>query len=526
MTEHSADCENDGYKEYVCSCGDSYTEKTEDKFGHLYFWTLSSDDGKTVSETGKCVRCGKTINKQSVKSEYDYQTVDLDYFTYTLSRLPENVEDYCNETGVSEYVNLLVDAESKVGSLMNYEYSALAEKIKDAAGKLEYKKGTVTQIYISASEEVTNEGYVSCKIAVVPSSKNETEFFYDSDSKIKVRGNSTALADKKGYNFKLSEKQDIFGFGKAKKWALLANAYDKTLIRNKIALDLEKEMGIEYASQSDMVEVWLNGKFCGSFQLCESVETGKDRVDINISKGDALLELESQRIESDVSYITAAESGIRFAINEPEELPDKEKTELNAKLNTVDSAILSGNIDEIKKVVDLDSFAKFYVFSEFIKQVDFSFSSTRFYFKDGILYAGPGWDFDLSSGNIGSGYPEYAEYNNGGNGSSGLWVANFTWYEKLLECNEFRSLVKNVYKNSRSTLENVYKDNEKGQSKINRLLSAYKGSFIRNYSSTGWTFATDTSYGKIIDTDYDGYVSYLKNWFSERLEFLDGIYGK
>ena len=31
---------------------------------------------------------------------------------------------------------------------------------------------------------------------------------------------------------------------------------------------------------------------------------------------------------------------------------------------------------------------------------DIGFSSTRFYIKNGKLYAGPLWDLDLSSGNI------------------------------------------------------------------------------------------------------------------------------
>ena len=38
-------------------------------------------------------------------------------------------------------------------------------------------------------------------------------------SDIKIRGNSTAGAEKKPYNFKLSKKQELLGMkGKAKKW--------------------------------------------------------------------------------------------------------------------------------------------------------------------------------------------------------------------------------------------------------------------------------------------------------------------
>ncbi len=57
---------------------------------------------------------------------------------------------------------------------------------------------------------------------------------------IKVRGNSTALADKKAYNITFNKKKDLFGLSSAfdgtgagaKKWSLLANAFDKSLIRN------------------------------------------------------------------------------------------------------------------------------------------------------------------------------------------------------------------------------------------------------------------------------------------------------
>ena len=54
----------------------------------------------------------------------------------------------------------------------------------------------------------------------------------------------------------------------------------------------------------------------------------------------------------------------------------------------------------MEKFIDVDSFVDFYITSEYVMTKDIGFSSTRFYIKDGKLYAGPLWDLDLSSGNI------------------------------------------------------------------------------------------------------------------------------
>lgn len=530
-TEYPATCEADGYKEFICECGDSYAEKTEDKLGHLYFWTLESESDGNITEKGECVVCKKTQEKVSNTASYDFSEADTAYFDSVKKTVPQNFVEYCSEDSSKELEAVLAYISENNGKMTNSELCAAAEKITEAVNKLEYKKGGITQIFISSAEEITSDGYISCQIAVVPSAKNETEFFYDSEAKIKVRGNSTALADKKGYNFKLSSKKDMFGFGEAKKWALLANAYDKSLIRNKLALDLQKEMGITYSSESTFADVWVNGVYAGNFQLAESVETGKNRVDIDTDSGDFLLEVENQRVEDGVDYIISPEYGIRFAVNEPESLSDEQKSALYGILGNVEKAIKSGQYSEIEKVIDTESFAAFYVFSEFMKQVDFSFSSTRFYLKNGILYAGPGWDFDLSSGNIEGTYDDYIRYNNEngtgektGKSSDGLWAVDFEWYKALLEIPEFRSLVKRTFSKYSDTLQNVYKDNSLGRSRINLLQSEFGSSFNRNYTSAGWSLTEDLGGGKPVTGNYSSCISYLKTWFAERYEYLDKIY--
>ena len=168
---------------------------------------------------------------------------------------------------------------------------------------------------------------------------------------IKLRGNSTALAAKKAYNITFDNAVDLFGFGLAKKYSLLANAFDKTLLRNQIAMDfqraLEKDTTPEqvYTSNCKTVDFYLDGKYMGTYTLIESVETGDNRVEIddnyldendNIQDGDngkmgpsgmqvhdALLEIANDikglpdRYDTESYYFETGTDHQYFAINSP-----------------------------------------------------------------------------------------------------------------------------------------------------------------------------------------------------------------
>lgn len=106
-----------------------------------------------------------------------------------------------------------------------------------------------------------------------------------SDSaQIKVRGNTTALywMQKKPFTIKFSSKKNVLGMGSGKKWALIANLFDPTLLRNYVAFDTAQKMGIEYTSNQRFVELWLDGSYRGCYTLYEPVQQGVDRVDIDI----------------------------------------------------------------------------------------------------------------------------------------------------------------------------------------------------------------------------------------------------
>lgn len=102
---------------------------------------------------------------------------------------------------------------------------------------------------------------------------------YNGPMQIKGRGNSTWHAAKLPYKMKLPTSTDLFHMGSNKHWVLLANAFDDSLMRNKIAYDLSGAMGMPYM-ESTWVDVILNGEYLGNYQFCEQIRIDKNRVNI------------------------------------------------------------------------------------------------------------------------------------------------------------------------------------------------------------------------------------------------------
>ena len=163
------------------------------------------------------------------------------------------------------------------------------------------------------------DDYVNAQITIKDTDGTEL-----SDAvQFKVRGNTTALSwvTKKAFTFKFAKKKNVLGMGSGKKWFLLANAFDPTLLRNYTAFELARELGLEYTSNQKICELWVDGNFRGCYTLYEPVQEGKDRVNIDIEsnggKKDFLLEFEAVTEEDDKTYLVA-DKRFRFAFKDPE----------------------------------------------------------------------------------------------------------------------------------------------------------------------------------------------------------------
>lgn len=105
---------------------------------------------------------------------------------------------------------------------------------------------------------------------------------------------------KKPYQITLETKTDLLDTGDPaeanKRWVLLADFFDSTLLRNRIALDMALELGLYESSHCRPVDLYYDGEYRGTYLLAEKVEVGNGRVDI--VDYEEILEKWNPRIES------------------------------------------------------------------------------------------------------------------------------------------------------------------------------------------------------------------------------------
>ena len=363
------------------------------------------------------------------------------------------------------------------------------------------------------------DGYVNASIIIT-----DTDGSQLSDSvQFKVRGNSTALESitKKAYTFKFESKQNVLGMGKAKKWALLANAFDPTLMRNYLAFELARTMGLAYTSEQRFVELWVDDSFRGCYLLIEPIQEGKARVDIDIESNngmkDFLIERENSRRESGVTYFLT--DGIRFAVSEPEEPTSAQLAYIRSTMNEIMTVVQSGDRDAISQKIDIPSFVRYYLLNELYKTVDFDFSSVFFYYKDGVLYAGPAWDYDLAAGNLD---PSISAKSLASSQTEGLFASSCHLYQYLASFYWFIEEIQTTYREYLDDITALYAEG----GMMDDLLVEYGAVFARNFKEAGWKITKKwVNLQKRPESTFDANVAFLRGWLKERNEWLSDYYG-
>ncbi|MBQ8348200.1 MAG: CotH kinase family protein [Ruminococcus sp.] len=275
--------------------------------------------------------------------------------------------------------------------------------------------------------------------------------------KIKAHGNSSwDYSKKKSYNINLPKKENLYGMGKAKKWALLSNYLDHSMLRNKVSIEISRAGGMEYAMDSVFVDLYADGSYRGTYQLNERVQVQKQRVNIrdleeeteeindkeldeytpvvvgipeNTSEQYVVNSYKYYDIPNNPKDITGgyllqfqictrygykAKSGFvtsrgqAVEIDGPEYASKEQVLYIRNFVQEMEDAIYSETGYNSKgkhysEYIDVDSLITAYLVQEISMNIDATQTSFYFYKDsdltgDGKIHFGPAWDFDLAYG--------------------------------------------------------------------------------------------------------------------------------
>lgn len=376
---------------------------------------------------------------------------------------------------------------------------------------------------------------------------------------IKGRGNSTWGLSKKPFQFKLEEEADLFAFGAAKSWNLIANGYDETKLRNRIVQQLAVELGMEFVPQSQTLDLYVNDIYYGNYYLTEKVEVASERVDVydrekefsaaygaaELDKIQSVQNEEENRKWSEVSkesedltggYLFERElaerykeeqsgfvtsQGDHYVLKSPQYASEEEVAYIGNLMQEFQDAVEQPDGIHPKtgkhysEYIDTGSFVQKYLIEEISKNYDGGVTSSFFYKpKDAVsrkIYAGPVWDYDVAFGNcnldeIASNPKGITELDN--------HVYGTELFASLYEKEDFYTAMTALYKEKALPyLEMLLMGG------IKQLADEIKGS--ATLDSIRWE-ELENRYQYY--QDYDNSIAYLEYFIEKRVEFLNEVW--
>jgi len=225
------------------------------------------------------------------------------------------------------------------------------------------------------------------------------------NDKLKGRGNTTWSAQKKPYTLKLSESNGLLGMDEFKEWALLANALDKTNLRNKMIYDFARDVNpnLDWSPDCEYIDLYLNSVYAGLYLLCEKAESvGAAK---SISDNDYLFCIDQQGKLDNPNTAIKLNSHVYAEIVLPNNANELRVSLLRKYLFRFQEALYTSDanehqVDNWLAYIDIDSFSRKYLIEEIFANVDASQDSQYFCVNasTGKMFAGPCWDYDLTLG--------------------------------------------------------------------------------------------------------------------------------
>ena len=423
-------------------------------------------------------------------------------------------------------VRLLVENTYYLSSV-TYMPSQYFEVRSEGAGQMKPLKTGLPVVYV----DTKNGWAVISKTTFVPGTiRIQGEGVYEGleevNCEIRGRGNTTWEWPKKPYLVKLEEKQKVFGMHKHKRWVLLANFMDRTLMRNLVSMKVASMTNLDWTPGCVPVELVLNGQHKGSYLLIEQVRVDNHRVNVTeMTKDDNAGEAVTggYLLELDFHYDNEVQwgdphggcvqwgrnGGIPFGVKYPDsdDITPQQLAYIKKYVSDTAEAIYGDDFADPEKgyakYIDVDSFIDYWIVFEVMGNHELGNPGSVFMHKDrgGKLVAGPCWDFDWG----------VLSYNTSPQAKTGLINGSAIWYGRLRQDPAFEAKLKARFQELLPQLETIpnYMD------EYERLLTA---SAKLNFAM--WNPAGDGMINGDENMTFHDAVARLKSIYKDRLKVI------
>ena len=367
-----------------------------------------------------------------------------------------------------------------------------------------------------------------------------TSLLSKKDTECKGRGNASWNFPKKPMRLKFPKKQTVLPDtpAKCKKWPLINNYGDKSLMRNKIAFHMSRGIGLSYTPYCQFVDLIFNGEYQGCYQLCDQVEVNPGRVEITEMtpddiEGEALtggyfIEIDAYA-NQEASWFESLR-GIPVTIKSPDddEITPEQSAYIKDYFNKFETAVFTyGFTSETtgyRKYLNLDSFLQYFIVGELDGNTDYFWSIYMSKERgEEKFVVGPVWDVDLGFDNDYRTYPIANKtdfiYRSGGSVASSA-------VKRLVD----RILVSDT--KARERLKYLWSD-----ARVNRHYNpTYYCKLVDRYAEQlaqsqelnfkRWNILGENVHmNPAVSGSYEGEVQRVKDYLNERFAQLDRIIG-
>lgn len=551
-------------------------------------FTVANNPGKILD---KKLETSHKLNALSASYDCKFNAVTTEQATITGNNIELLVPYLYNYNlvptfSVPEGAVVTVDGTEVVSGKTEVNWSAVKELVVSANGNsrtynVNIHNNGLPVVVIDQSEsgdfsDSKDDSYLVNKFVDFKIRGKETEWvnddkiwIYDADGTVSVdgaaggirqRGNSTRKLPKKAMNIKFDKKQQVLDMPKHKRWCLLANWIDRSMMRNLLGFAVADatieavgagalEPGLTWNPRGRSVELVIEGRHVGNYLLCEQIKIDGKRLDINDCYEDLVKDGKSSAFEDcgfliegetrlDEAYNMTTKRGVALMLkDDANTLPADYWTKFQNKIQDIEDRITANNYADFSQVIDIPSVIDQWIVWELALNREYTEPHSVYMYMNGggdKLHAGPVWDFDRATFQN----PENAKAY--GSSTSDYRVKPWDkflsdnlspsmWYPLLMKNAEYKAEVKKrwaviypVLKNMEGKIRQIAAENAASWETNNKLWPNEYSALKAGYPGYPWSKFSDFAGDEKLTT-YNDVIDNLVYCYNGRLEAMNTL---